>query len=300
MRCTVRKIWYYLIVIKKDKNKNNFLYQGGYIMKLSKSVLAGSLATAGIVLGAIAPTITAQAATSTGATDENGNVTYKAGTDVGPLGGEDSKLAIAFDSADGKGDGQATADSNANVKVQTGLLTLDAVPDFGFGNAAEGTTVALDNNDKNGSNATDSQGQDKLTVTDSRSDAPGFTVDAAITKFVEVGTTDATKGKAYTLNLNKAKLLNDKGDNVSANGVAYTNVAQLVGNADGTTGDTDNVITLAKGSYNPGPINASFNKDAGNATLNLNDVTDPATGSNVKSYNATITWTLKTLATKTD
>lgn len=300
MRCTVRKICYYLIVIKKDKNKNNFLYQGGYIMKLSKSVLAGSLATAGIVLGAIAPAVTAQAATATGATANDGTVTYKAGTNVGPLGGEDSKLAIAFDSAEGKGDGEASAESNANVKVQSGLLTLDAVPDFGFANAAEGTTVALDNNDTNGHPATDSEGQDKLTVTDSRAGAPGFTVDAAITKFLAEGSTDATKGKAYTLNLGQAKLLNDKGDNVSTNGVALTNEAHLVGKADGTTGDTSNVISLDKDTYNNGPINASFNKDAGNATLNLNDTSDPAAGNGVKSYNATITWTLKTLATSTD
>lgn len=38
-------------------------------MKLSKNVLVGSLATAGMVLGAVAPALTAQAATTTGSFD---------------------------------------------------------------------------------------------------------------------------------------------------------------------------------------------------------------------------------------
>ena len=265
-------------------------------MKLSKSVLAGSLATAGIVLGAIAPAVTAQAATGTGATAADGTVTYDKGTDgkgvdVGPLGGENSKLAIAYDSADGKGDGQASAESNANVTVQSGLLTLDAVPDFGFANAAEGTTVALDNNDKNGSTAADSEGQGKLTVTESRADQPGFTVDASLTKFAPVGVTATdANSKAYTLVLNKTELKDDQGNNVSPTGIAQTEDANIV------AGDTNGgqVINLAKGTYNKGAINASFTKDDEDAFLNLND-TGTAAKAGTTSYNATITWTLKTL-----
>ncbi|WP_459576787.1 WxL domain-containing protein, partial [Companilactobacillus alimentarius] len=233
-------------------------------MKLSKNVLVGSLATAGIVLGALAPAVTAQAATSSGKTNTtDGSVSYAKDTDVGPLGGEDSKLAIAYDSATGAGDGEASAQSNANVTVQSGLLTLDAVPDFGFANAAEGTTVNLDNNDTNGNPATDSQGQDKLTVTDSRTGAPGFTVDASITKFMPEGSSDTADAKAYTLNLTPTKLLNDKGVNVSTNGVAKTSEAHINGDSKGNgSADDSNVINLAAGTYAEGPINASFNKDA--------------------------------------
>ena len=44
-------------------------------MKLSSKVLAGSLASAGMVLSLVAPALTAQAATTTGKVDDNGNVT---------------------------------------------------------------------------------------------------------------------------------------------------------------------------------------------------------------------------------
>ncbi|GEO58542.1 WxL domain-containing protein [Companilactobacillus bobalius] len=275
-------------------------------MKLSKSVLAGSLATAGIVLGAIAPTITAQAATSSGATAADGTVSYKAGTDVGPLGGSDSKLAIAYDeTTDGKTTavGEASAQSNANVKVQSGLLTLDSVPDFGFGNAAIGTTVALDSNNRDDS-ATDSQDKGVLTVTDSRTDAPGFTVDAAITNFF-AGSDDKT-GQPFVLNLQKTQLKNDKGGDVSADGPRYTTginiagAANKAGSADSTAPEASTMIDLDKGTYTDGPINASFTPTDKNTYLNLATDTPATSGKDgVQSYNATITWTLKTKSTVT-
>lgn len=127
MKCTECKICYYLIVIKKEKNKKIiFLYQGGYIMKLSRNVLVGSLATAGMVLGAVAPAVTAQAATSTGKIDSTtGSVTPSTSFNIGNLNNpDDGQLAIAMDSADGKTPGTATATSNAAVKVVSGVLVL--------------------------------------------------------------------------------------------------------------------------------------------------------------------------------
>ena len=305
MRCTVRKIWYYLIVIKKDKNKNNFLYQGGY-RKLSKSVLAGSLATAGIVLGAIAPAITAQAATGSGKTNADGSVTYQdPTTKVGALGDKDSSLAIAFDEMDTDGTtvktvGQASAQSNANVTVQSGLLTLDSVPDFGFANAAEGTTVALDNNNYD-DKAADSQGTDKLTVTESRTGEPGFSVDASISTFTPKGATDQTGAKPYILNLASTRLKDDKGGSVGTQGAVNTGDINISGdstNTNSTSAASGTVINLTKGSYKPGAINASFNKDADDAFLNLDKGKTTGTTTGTKSYNATITWTL-TAAPKT-
>ncbi|WP_334352147.1 WxL domain-containing protein [Companilactobacillus sp. HBUAS56257] len=262
-------------------------------MKLSKSVLAGSLATAGIVLGAIAPAVTAQAATASGNQKSDGSVEYQdPSTSVGELGGKDSKLAIAFDelAEDGtvKTVGQAAAQSNANVTVQSGLLTLDAVPDFGFANAAEGTTVALDNNDVNGNAATDSQGLGNLTVTDSRSTVPGFEVNAAITKFSPVGgPTDGSKDKVYTLNLKPTELKNDKGESVAAAGTLKTEEANIAGGDAAST-----VMNLAAESYAQGPINASFTKADDDAFLTLGDTAGSDTKTTT-SYNATITWTLK-------
>lgn len=98
MKCTRCKICYYLIVIKKEKNKKIiFLYQGGYIMKLSRNVLVGSLATVGMVLGAVAPAVTAQAATTTGKVDDDGNVTGVADLKDPQPADENGGLAIAYD-----------------------------------------------------------------------------------------------------------------------------------------------------------------------------------------------------------
>ncbi|CAJ2231467.1 WxL domain-containing protein [Companilactobacillus paralimentarius] len=265
-------------------------------MKLSKSVLAGSLATAGIVLGAIAPAVTAQAAT----TSAKYNSTTKAyepttdlekGEDAGALGASDSNLAIAYDAGDGKTVGSATAQSNANVTVQSGLLTLDAVPDFGFGNAAEGTTVALANNDVNGNPATDSQGQGKLTVTESRKNAPGFTLNASISDFTNKA--DSSDTKAYSLNLKPTELKDDQGASISTGLKLMTNDI-TINSAD--TGAGKALIDLKPESYNDGPINASFTTAENDAMLDLKTA-DGTTGgdaknSSTKSYNATVTWTL--------
>lgn len=274
-------------------------------MKLSKSVLAGSLATAGIVLGAIAPAITAQAATGTGKIDDKGNVTYQdPTTDVGALGDSDSKMAIAFTGSEAGQDGQASATSNANVTVQSGLLTLDAVPDFGFANAAEGTTVALANNDKNGSTAADSQGKGVLTITESRQNQPGFTVDASISKFANIA--DKNDTKPYILNLTPTELKNDKGGKITDGTKKMTNEINISGDPSSTVSTTNpavaasgTLIDLGAGTYNAGSINASFTTADDDAFLNLDNGT-PASGAkdsnSSKSYNATITWTLKAKA----
>lgn len=141
-------------------------------MKLSRNVLVGSLATVGMVLGAVAPAVTAQAATTTGKFN-NGTLEQVKSTDVGSLADADHKvqdpeaLAIAYDKGDGATYGSATAESNANVTVVSGILTLDAVPDFGFGNAASGTTVSLKSNEATG-DAQDGNDSGLLQVTDSR------------------------------------------------------------------------------------------------------------------------------------
>lgn len=98
-------------------------------MKLSSKVLAGSLASAGMVLSLVAPALTAQAATTSGEFDSTGALQNKT-SDVGSLTTDGHALAIAYDSMP-KDDtpatyGTATATSNANVNVISGILVLDA------------------------------------------------------------------------------------------------------------------------------------------------------------------------------
>lgn len=254
-------------------------------MKLSRNVLVGSLATTGMVLGLIAPSLTAQAATTSGKF-VNGNLEQVKDEDVGGLGQEGTGLAIAYDAGDGKTVGTATAQSNANVNVVSGILTLDAVPDFGFGTAAAGSTVNLKSNDYD-EKAEDSQGQGLLTVTESREAAPGFDLSASMTKFND-GTADAD---GFVMTLDATPLKDDSGANVAVAGTKALESLPATIKADGSAGP--NVISLGAGKYNTGAINASFTPDAKNAHLTVGGTPTGAAKASSKSYNSTITWTLK-------
>src|SRR5699024_7241250 len=113
---------------------------------------------------------------TTGKVDSNGDVT---GTTVAdgkytPVDAADNGgLAIAYDNGIDNTVGSASMESNANVKVVNGLLVLNAVPDFGFGSAAMGTKVGLENNKYDQAGA-DSTNADAVKITESRTGAPGF------------------------------------------------------------------------------------------------------------------------------
>lgn len=273
-------------------------------MKLSSKVLAGSLASAGMVLSLVAPALTAQAATTSATVDSTtGKVTGNAATDgkfatsttdkTLPEGG----LAIAYDNGTDNTIGAASAQSNANVQVIDGLLVLKQVPDFGFGTAALGSTVNLDNNKYNEA-GTDSQNASAVKVIESRADQPGFTLGAQMTNFVS--TSDSTDTKQFVMTLNPTALTDDDGNNVST--VTGTNLQseKAVITAGGTT-DTE-IANLAKGSYKNGTISADFSTPE-SASLNLatnpaSTGTDPKNAS-VKTYNSFITWTLTAKPTVT-
>lgn len=255
-------------------------------MKLSRNVLVGSLATAGMVLGAVAPALTAQAATTSGEFDSTGKLQQVTpNKDVNGLGTANAGLAIAYDAGDGSTAGTATAESNANVKVVSGILTLDAVPDLGFGTAAAGSTVNLKNNTADKS-AEDSQNQGLLTVTESRAGAPGFTLSAGLTPFND-GTADATD--PFTLQLKATPLKGDDGANVSNGADLSTSDASIL--ADGN--DSGEVMNLKAGAYKTGAINASFTAADKDAMLKVTGAPTGAKEATNKSYNSTITWTLK-------
>lgn len=270
-------------------------------MVLSKSVLAGSLATAGIVLGAIAPTLTVQAATTTGKVDDNGNVTGVADLKDPQPAKDNGGLAIAYD--DGQGNaGSATMDSNANVKVADGVLMLNEVPDFGFGTAAIGSKVNLQEN-KYSTKEDDSNNNSAVQIIESRKTAAGFTLSAGITGFSSGDKSAAVQ--PFTLNLGKTALVDGDGANVTtantgsaANDDLNTTPVSISGTDADTTGYEATLATLAAGSYKTGVINASFAPTDNNVSLDLSKGSQ-INGStpSVKSYNAKITWTLAATAT---
>ncbi|WP_363473029.1 WxL domain-containing protein [Companilactobacillus musae] len=259
-------------------------------MKLSKNVLVGSLATVGMVLGAIAPALTAQAATTTGKVNNDGSVTKVDGFPTPADAAQNGGLAIAYDAGNGTDAGSATMASNANVKVVSGLLVLDAVPDFGFGSAAAGTTVGLVNNQYAQKEA-DSTNADAVKVTESRTAAPGFTLGAQISNFTSA---NDTTGQAYTLNLQPTSLTDDQGNSVSS---VQTNNVSL----SGADSDPATLVDLAAGSYKEGQVNASFKPGDKNVflTLGKDASTTTADKASVKAYNAKITWTLTAKPSKT-
>ena len=298
MRYTACKICYYLIVIKKDKNKtkNNFLYQGGYIMKLSSKVFAGTLASAGMVLSLVAPALTAQAAQTTGKVNDDGTVEKVDGFPATADASKNGGLAIAYDAGDGSTVGTASMDSNANVKVADGVLILDAVPDFGFGTAAIGSKVNLQDNNYD-TKEEDSNNNDAVKIIESRKQAGGFQLDAAITGFSAEG---VDKVQPFTLTLGKTALVDGDGNNVTtastgnaANDALETTEQSITGKDDGSLGTPGTIADLDKGSYKTGVINASFAPSDKNVSLDLSKgTTIDGTTPSVKSYNAKITWTL--------
>ncbi|WP_125763290.1 WxL domain-containing protein [Companilactobacillus hulinensis] len=269
-------------------------------MKLSKNVLVGSLATTGMILGLVAPATTAFAAKTSGVVDPTTGAVTKSTTtdasgmeDAGTLGAKDSKLAIAFDDASGvEGNmGSAEASSTANVQVMSGILTLDAVPNFGFGNAAAGSTVKLQNNDKSTITTDGADGNEDglLQVTESRSAAPGFTLTAQLQGFKDKDG-NAAGGQSddkYALNLSAMDLKNGTDDNVSVDPV---NPLKTTGDAI-TTGAAGNVMDLAKSSYKTGVVSALFTNPDDASLYVPKDATD-GSKAEVKSLSSVITWTL--------
>ncbi|WP_338232593.1 WxL domain-containing protein [Companilactobacillus muriivasis] len=263
-------------------------------MKLSRNVLVGSLAVSGMVLGALAPAMTAQAATTSGEFDDKGALqSVSPNKNVNGLGTDNAGLAIAYDKGDGTTYGTATAESNANVKVVSGILTLDAVPDLGFGTAAAGSDVSLKNNTADKAEE-DSQNQGLLTVTESRASAPGFTLSAGLSAFSD-GTTAVTD--PFILNLKATPLKDDKGANVSTGADLSSSDASIT--ADGKAASSKNVIALAAGTYKTGAINASFTAADKDAMLHVTGAPTTPDKASSKSYNSTITWTLNADPTST-
>ncbi|MQS52492.1 WxL domain-containing protein [Companilactobacillus mishanensis] len=244
-------------------------------MKISKTKLAGSLALAGIVLGAVAPT-TVQAATGNTLDGD------KASTEISTnLNLNNNDTVIAND--------KATAESEANVQIISGFLTLDMVPDFSFGSVIAGGTAGLRSK---GVSTIDNDGNSQgiLQVTETRENKTenaankglGFTVSAELAGFKLNGKDDPVKG--FTLNLASQTLKDADGKIVDGQS---TNAATLDDN-----NKTATIMSMNAGSYNKGQIKATFDNSKA-AELKVPQI---ASEKGQKAYSSVITWTLNAKA----
>jgi len=282
-------------------------------MKLSRNVLVGSLAVSGMVLGAIAPAMTAQAARTTGVIDSTTGTVSHVDTpkNIGDLNNpDDGQLAIAMDKVAGDGSGMADATSNAAVKVVTGVLVLDQVPDFNFGTAVSGQQKDLvDNTRPEDAKSVDGNADGNLSVLESRDTTKtnGFTLTAQLGQFVDAKGAPVAGDGAFTLNLLAQPISNGQETITDDTGNKLTTSAQAltssIGDATtGTAGNAAKVMSIDNTStaYKAGQYLAKFNsastsvdKKAG-ANLVIPTISDHSAA--VKSLNAPITWTLKTNA----
>ncbi|WP_125565897.1 WxL domain-containing protein [Companilactobacillus insicii] len=260
-------------------------------MKLSKNVLVGSLASAGMVLGLVAPATTAFAATGSASVQDDG--TIKAESTTGSLN-KSGYLAIADWNGNKDTTTNATAESNVNVDVVSGLLLLKQVPDFGFGAVSAGDTEAkLVDNLKGNGLAEDGNESGYLTVLDTRTAPTGFTLNAKLSPF-ETTENDATTGKPvsnskFVMTLNQTPVLGNDGQTAAAEGQSTKAMTQqAILQSDGS--NTPNVMDFAANTYKLGTLRSQFN-GADDATLNV--PADAAqSGKSSTSYVSTITWTL--------
>lgn len=194
--------------------------------------------------------------------------------------------------------------STVKVTVLSGYLSLDAVPNFNFGNVALGSTVKLENNTHDSDEFTGSasngiDGNDKglLQVTDSRNltskeNMPGFTVSASIT---DLNDAKGDISLSDILHLSSMPLLDGDNNNVSnTSSNLYTKEASL----SSITKNTEQIINLQKGTYNPGVIKANFNTPD-SASMTVPQDSSYSGDKTTKKMNAVITWKLTTTPTVT-
>jgi hypothetical protein len=201
-----------------------------------------------------------------------------------------------------KADG-SPATSTVSVTVLSGILTLEAVPDFNFGTMTVGSIGKLKSNVvntdgftvDNGTNTSDATaGRDgntdgTLSVIDSRNnlkDMPGFTLSAAIGKLNPTNTDGGSTLDAI-LHLNPMPLVNEENNNVSNSATPLKTDKISVSSV---TGNSAPVMNLTKGSYNGGLIKATFNTPD-SASLEIPNTADN-TKTSAKNMNAVVTWTL--------
>lgn len=201
-------------------------------------------------------------------------------------------------------DAGTPAKSTVSVTVLSGILTLEAVPDFNFGTMTVGSTGKLKNNTAstdgfmldNGTNtSTATAGRDGntdglLEVVDSRNSLktmPGFTLSASMGQLKNTMLNEDDPNLDAVLHLNPVPLLDDENNNVSSTGTDLKTDKASISSAEGNTVP---IMNMTPGSYNGGLIKATFNTPD-SASLEI-----PSKGDNTKvsskKMNAVVTWTL--------
>ncbi|ERL63719.1 WxL domain-containing protein [Schleiferilactobacillus shenzhenensis] len=170
-------------------------------MKFTKSSLLSSLAAAGMVLGAVAPVI-ANAASSTSTSPDqqfnqdssklmlqNNGKTATLAAAKAPAYAQETLATPGF-SYVANGDANTSAGvtsgvSDAVIRINSGYLTLNKVPDFNFGTAASGERAVLSSN--SGAIADDGNSQGILSITDARESKPSNGTDPATGSYDGMG-----------------------------------------------------------------------------------------------------------------
>ena len=264
-------------------------------MKMNK--LFTSLATSVMVLSTVAPVAVANAA------GEEGGGT--GGTQPAAPSGAISPLDPNYANKDYNATtGSTQQNSSATVKVVDGILALETVPSFGFGNAVAGHQKSA----VNFKSAVGNNSNSVLSVTESRSSGTtkglGYNVFVSMSGFSDADTNNVDEtfgGGNWVLNLPRVSGLigsEDQGLHTAAVDLKSEGAAKTV------------VAMPAKNGY--GTVDFDYKNDTSNIILHVpdtNDLTsslaDPNTGTGGNAfqknhtYAATLTWTLNANAAST-
>ncbi|MFD1671832.1 WxL domain-containing protein [Agrilactobacillus yilanensis] len=270
-------------------------------MKMNKKIFASSAVAALALVGTLAPATGVFAATSSidGAQDIKLNSADQLGN------GEQADSLVGVYAQSGATTGEAVAKSAAQVGIISDVLSLDAVPDFNFGNAVPGKTVNLHNNV---ATSQDGNSRGLLQITDSRTtkatDASGeatilygggYNLSLSVGAFTNAesnnaaastdatATSDAVKN-GFRLEFGKDALNGNGGVWAASKDGASAEIANSTFTSDGTTANFVTSATTDGASY--GRVKAYLNGDhADDIQLFVPDGADGG-------YTSTLTWTL--------
>lgn len=253
--------------------------KGGKQMRSYKSLIAKSLLIASIIFGALGATASpVQAATVNNAL---------------PV---DTSAVTEDDGTTQTADANKVATSNVTVDILSGILTLNAVPDFAFGSTMIGSSSKLVSNDVDTTDTDAPLGEDgssegvvkmidsrTQTTKDGMATGPGFSLTASIGNLVH-----GTSELGAILTLSSMPLVDQNDQNVSINSAKDFKTTKGVLQSGGPA---QQLINLQGGTYRAGVIRAHFSTPD-SASLEVPNQTNTAPSNSVTKYNAVVTWTL--------
>lgn len=264
-------------------------FWGEIFMKMNK--LFTSLATSVMVLSTVAPVAVANAADEggTGGGTGTGGTTQQPAAPSGPINPLDPNYANKDYNAT---TGSTQQNSSATVKVVDGILALETVPSFGFGNAVAGHQKSA----VNFKSAVGNNSNSVLSVTESRTSGAtkglGYNVFVSMSGFSDADTNNVAEtfgGKNWVLNLPRVSGLIG-----SENQGLHTAAADLT-----SKGDAKTVVAMPSGN-GYGTVDFDYKNDTSNIILHVPEegklVSDLTEGGSTfqknHTYAATLTWTL--------